>query len=183
MPPVRVKIVAVGSFCLILVLLGCATLFRPETETVSGYTNIVVSVLPDGNFQTNVISQPTIVITNWVKGETFNTIDAVGGVIPIYGEVAVALIGLAGTICLGWLNKENKKHKKVAVSTIQPIAQFRAALKASGEKGVKLDDSLTAMLETSHLHAGVKDVVDEMIKVHTNKTVKPEASEEVKKLL
>lgn len=182
MPPVR-KIVAVGSFCLILVLLGCATLFRPETETVSGYTNIVVSVLPNGSFQTNVISQPTIVITNWVKGEAFDTVDAVGGVIPIYGEVAVAIIGLAGSIYLGWLNKENKKNRKAAVSTIQGIDQFRAALKASGGKGVELDGKLKSILKGAHQEAGIQQAVDELIKVHTGKKEEPEVTEEVRKLL
>lgn len=166
----------VASCCLV----GCATLFRGVPETVPGYTNVIIVAQSDGSLVTNVVSQPTIIITNLVKGEAFDTINAVGGVVPVYGEVAIALIGLAGTIYLGW---RNSKNKKAAISTIQGVGQFRVALKASGTKGVGLDDKLTLMLKSAQLNMGVKDTVDEMIKTSVGVHDQPEAVEEVRKLL
>lgn len=179
MPSVRYKWLVA---CLLLLTLGvgCSTFFKGTTETIPGYTNVVVTVGLDGSLQTNVIFQPTITITNLVKGEAFDTVDAVGGVIPVYGEVAIALISLAGTIYLGWRNKRNKK---AVVSTIQGVAQFRAALKGSGEKGADLDDQLTKVIKHAHLEAGIKEYVDEMIKVHVGKKEEPGVTEEVRKLL
>lgn len=176
----RIKIVVASLLCLVLALLGCGTLFRAETETVPGHTNVVITIGPDGSLLTNAVSQPTITITNWVKGEAFDTINSVGGVVPVYGEVAIALIGLAGTVYLGWCNSRNKK---AVVSTIQGVGQFRTALKASGDKGIGLDDQLTKVLEHAQLQAGIKEYVDEMIKVHVGKIKEPEVTEDVRKLL
>lgn len=180
MRSVRAKILIVLLVVLSFGVISCNTLFKEMPETISGYTNVVVSVGPDGSLQTNVITQPTITITNWVKGEAFDVADTVSGVIPIYGEIAMVLISLAGGIYLDWRNKRNKK---AVVSTVQGVAQFRAALKASGEKGEDLDDQLTQALKQSHLEAGIKEYVDAMIKAHVGKKDDPKITEEVRKAL
>ena len=179
-PSVRAKILIVCLFVSLLGVVGCNTFFKEMPETIPGYTNVVVTVGAGGSLQTNVITRPTITITNWVKGEGFEVAEGVSGVIPIYGEIAMVLIGLAGSIYLDWRNKRNKK---AAVSTIRGVAQFRTALKASGDKGVNLDNQLTKSLEQSQLEIGIKEYVDKMIKVHVGKKEDPTITEELRKAL
>lgn len=112
-------------------------------KAVTFTTNVVTTLV------TNVITMPaqTVVLTNAYerRPEFMQTVGEVGAIVPGYGSIAAAGVGLASSIWLGWLNRRNKG---AAVAVIKGIEDFRSALQTTDE-GRKIDAALLKTLSGS----------------------------------
>lgn len=152
---------------LIVVLCGCEGLnniiVRPVVTEVPGqYVTNITAAFHNGVWQTNYSISPATT-TNWVKNELFfGSVDAAGTLVPGWGTLGAAIVGLAGTIYTGWLNG---RKKKALVATIKGVEKFRNELKAAGQ--MPLDDKLVVNLEDAHSKAGVGPMMQEMVDKNT----------------
>lgn len=150
--------------------------YQPQDVITPARTNEATGVITPptvrpGALPTNtqwVIMQPPPGTTWEVNPQAVGSVQAIGGLVPGWGTVAVPALGFLFAMGRIWLNR---KDKPIIASTFQQIDLLRQGLLASGDaKMVKLAAEIGKLLEKGHQAAGVEDAVRSLINQYTATT-------------
>lgn len=123
-------------------------------------------------YVTNIWTLPSAstVVTNGFerRPEMTGVLDEIGLIVPGYGGLVSAGLGLASSLWLAWLNRRNSKAAKAFIAGIEDV---RLGLQQS-EEGRKIDAGLVAILNDRKVQQGaaVAEYIERLVSASTGNT-------------